>query len=163
MLPGFAFDEQGQVKRATAEYYEAIRLGPKFAVGYYNRDNSYSNLSKPGGAHSPTIERLSGEELGSKHPYILAIECAPALLETKTFLSPIIEFSPWLCAALRTGPNRRALNPSPTVGTRLFFSRYGAPRPKLSIGAISFRPDIVVIDAGLKRKGDLVQEDCNTY
>jgi len=31
----------------------------------------------------------------------------------------------------RTGPNRRALNPSPTVGTRLFFSRYGAPRPKL--------------------------------
>jgi hypothetical protein len=53
VLPGFAFDEQGQVKRATAEYYEAIRLGPKFAVGYYNRDNSYSNLSKPGGRTFP--------------------------------------------------------------------------------------------------------------
>jgi len=58
VLSGFAFDEQGQVKRATAEYYEAIPLGPKFAVGYYNRDDSYSNLSKPGGAPSPTIERL---------------------------------------------------------------------------------------------------------
>ena len=85
MLPGFSFDEQGQVKKATAEYYEAIRLGPKFAVGYYNRDNSYSNLSKPGGAHFPTIERLSRGRIDSKHPYILAIECASALLGTKKF------------------------------------------------------------------------------
>ena len=104
MLPGFAYNEQGQVKRATAEYYEAIRLGPKFAVGYYNRDNSYSNLSEPGNARIPTTDRIPGEELGSKHPYVLAIECAPALLATKTFPSPIIEFSLRLCAALWTAP-----------------------------------------------------------
>ena len=53
----------------------------------------YDDRKLPGSAPLLAKGWLSGAELGSNYPYILAIECAPALLATKTFSSPIIEFS----------------------------------------------------------------------
>ena len=49
---GNAYDDKGDVDRAIADYTEAIRLDPKFALAYNNRGNAYKAKGNSGRARA---------------------------------------------------------------------------------------------------------------
>ena len=56
---GNAYGDKGDFDRAIADYNEAIRLDPKYAVAYNNRGIAYRDKGDPT-APSPTTTRRSG-------------------------------------------------------------------------------------------------------
>ena len=47
MSRGNAYVKLGQPQRAIEDLHEAIRLDPQFALGYYNRGNTYLSPNPP--------------------------------------------------------------------------------------------------------------------
>ena len=57
---GYAYRKKGDMDRAIADYTEALRLDPKYAIAYNNRGLAYSDKGEHGPCHCRPTPRRYG-------------------------------------------------------------------------------------------------------